>query len=57
MALTTLAGKLIAEAVAGSAERVDVFARLPQPGFPGGPLLRRPGMVAGMLYYALRDRL
>ena len=57
VALTTLAGKLIAEAVAGSAERFDVFARLPQPGFPGGTLLRWPGMVAGMLYYALRDRL
>ena len=57
VALTTLAGKLIAEAVAGSAERFDVFARLPQPGFPGGTLLRWPAMVAGMLYYALRDRL
>ncbi len=43
VALTTLAGKLIAEAVAGRAERFDVFARLPQPGFPGGTLLRRPG--------------
>ena len=57
VALTTLAGKLIAEAVAGSAERFDVFARLPQPSFPGGTLLRWPGLVAGMLYYALKDRL
>ncbi len=57
MALTTLAGKLIAEAVAGSAERFDVFARLPQPSFPGGTLLRWPGLVAGMLYYTLRDKL
>jgi len=57
VALTTLAGKLIAEAVAGSAERFDVFARLPQPRFPGGTLLRWPGLVAGMLYYTLRDRL
>ena len=57
VALTTLAGKLIAEAVAGSAERFDVFARLPQPNFPGGTLLRWPGLVAGMLYYALRDKL
>ncbi|MEE9209415.1 MAG: FAD-binding oxidoreductase [Kiloniellales bacterium] len=57
MALTSLAGKLIAEAVAGTAERFDVFARIPQPSFPGGTLLRRPGMVAAMLYYALRDRL
>jgi gamma-glutamylputrescine oxidase len=57
VALTTLAGKLIAEALAGTAERFDVFARLPQPDFPGGTLLRRPGLVAGMLYYSLRDKL
>ena len=57
VALTTLAGKLIAEAVAGSAERFDVFARLPQANFPGGTLLRWPGLVAGMLYYSLRDKL
>jgi gamma-glutamylputrescine oxidase len=57
VALTSLAGKLIAEAVAGSAERFDVFARLPQPSFPGGTLLRWPGLVAGMLYYTLRDKL
>jgi gamma-glutamylputrescine oxidase len=25
--------------------------------FPGGPLLRHPLYVAGMLWYALRDRL
>ncbi len=57
VALTTLAGKLIAEAVAGSAERFDIFAGLPQPSFPGGTLLRWPGLVAGMLYYTLRDKL
>ena len=57
VALTSLAGKLIAEAVAGTAERFDVFARIPQPTFPGGTLLRRPGMAVGMLYYSLRDRL
>lgn len=57
VALTTLAGKVIAEAVAGTAERFDVFARIPHRAFPGGTLLRRPGQVVGMLYYALRDRL
>jgi hypothetical protein len=25
--------------------------------FPGGTLLRRPALIAGMLYYGLRDRL
>jgi gamma-glutamylputrescine oxidase len=57
VALTSLAGKLIAEAVAGTAERFDVFARIPKPGFPGGTLLRWPGLIAGMLYYSLRDKL
>ncbi len=55
--LTTLAGDLIAQAMRGSAERFDLFARLPGRPFPGGPLLRHPLYVAGMLYYALRDRL
>ncbi len=55
--MATLAGKLIAEAVAGTAERFDVMARIPSPSFPGGTLLRWPGLVAGMLYHALKDRL
>ena len=53
----TFAGKLIAEAVSGTAERFDVMAGLPDSNFPGGTLLRWPGLVAGMLYYSLRDRL
>lgn len=57
VALASLAGKLIAEAVAGTAERFDVMASLPAPPFPGGRLLRYPLMVLGMLYYSLRDRL
>ena len=57
MSLTALAGKLAAEAVAGTAERFDVFARLPHRDFPGGALLRRPSLVLAMLYYRLRDLL
>jgi gamma-glutamylputrescine oxidase len=55
--IATLAGKLLAEAIAGTAERFDVMAEVPSPRFPGGTLLRWPGLVAGMLFYALRDRL
>ena len=55
--LAQLAGRLMAEAVAGSAERFDVFADLQHRSFPGGAWLRKPLLVAGMLYYALRDRL
>jgi gamma-glutamylputrescine oxidase len=55
--LATLAGQLIAEALAGQAERFDVMAALKVPRFPGGTLLRWPALVLGMLYYGLRDRL
>ena len=51
------AGKVIAEAIGGTAEQFDVFASLPVRRFPGGTLLRYPGMVLGMLYYGLKDRL
>ncbi|HSK41524.1 MAG TPA: FAD-binding oxidoreductase [Arenibaculum sp.] len=54
--LTGLAGKLIAEAVAGTAERFDVFARIPHQSFPGGPL-RMPMLVLAMLWYRIRDLL
>ena len=57
MTLTGLAGKLVAEAVAGTAERFDVFARIPHRDFPGGPILRRPSLMMAMLYYRLRDLL
>jgi gamma-glutamylputrescine oxidase len=57
MALAGLAGKLVAEAVAGTAERFDVFARLPHRDFPGGRHLRRPSLVLAMLYFRLRDML
>jgi gamma-glutamylputrescine oxidase len=57
MSLTGLAGKLVAEAVAGSAERFDVFARIPHRDFPGGRLFRRPSLMLAMLYYRLRDLL
>ncbi len=53
--LAGIAGKLLAEAVAGHAERFDVFARIPHADFPGGALLRRPALVLAMLYYRLRD--
>ena len=52
----TLAGKLIAGAIAGDATGFERFASLPVRPFPGGTLLRWPGLVAGMLWYGLRDR-
>ncbi len=55
MALAGLAGQLAAEAVAGTAERFDVFARIPHRDFPGGRWLRRPTLMLAMLYFRLRD--
>jgi len=55
--LPALTGKVLAEAMAGTAERFDLLAGLAPPEFPGGAALRSPLYVLGMLWYALRDRL
>lgn len=55
IALSTIAGKLVAEAVAGQAERFDLFTRLAHRDFPGGPLLRTPTLVLAMMWYRLKD--
>ena len=57
LALTGLAGKLVAEAINGDASRFDVFARLRHSPFPGGQMFRTPALVLGMLWYRLRDLL
>jgi gamma-glutamylputrescine oxidase len=57
IALTGIAGKLVAQAVAGTAERFDVFARIPHRTIPGGPALRAPVLALALLYYKLRDML
>lgn len=57
IALTALAGKVLAEAAAGTAERLDVFERIPHRRFPGGPALRTPALVLAMAWYRMRDLL
>ncbi|WP_043090282.1 FAD-binding oxidoreductase [Xanthomonas sp. SHU 166] len=57
VAATGLAGAVIAAAIAGQAQRLDVFARIPHAPFPGGRLLRTPLLVAAMSWYKLRDAL
>ena len=57
MALTGLAGKLLAETVVGQAERFDVFARITHKDFPGGRFMRTPLLVLATAYYRLRDLL
>ncbi len=55
--LSTLAGKLVVDAMAGAAAEFDLFAGVAPPPLPGGESLRGPLHVLGMLWYALRDRL
>lgn len=57
VAMASLAGKLLAQAIAGNAEKFDIFEKVPSATFPGGHYLRWPGLVLGMLYYSLRDKL
>ena len=55
VALTGLAGQLVAQAIAGQSERFDLFASLQHRSFPGGALLRMPSLVLGMLYHRLAE--
>ena len=55
VALTGLAGKLVANAMTGEAEQFEIFSRLKHRKFPGGALLRTPSLVLGTLYHRLRD--
>ena len=57
VALTGLAGKLVAEAIAGQAERFDVFAAIPHARFPGGRTFRLPALLLATTYFRLRDML
>ena len=50
-------GRLLGRAVMGDHRDIDLLGRLPAPAFFGGSLLRWPALVAGLSYYALRDRL
>ncbi len=55
LALTGIAGKLVAEAIDGDARRFDTFSRIRHRAFPGGKLLRMPALVVGMAYHRLKD--
>ena len=57
IAATGLAGKLLAEAVAGQTERFDLFNQINHLPFPGGTLFKTPALVLAMAWYRLRDML
>lgn len=56
VALGTLSGQIVAEAIAGQAERFDAMQNIETPRFPGGQLMRQPLLVLAMLWYSLRDK-
>lgn len=57
VALSGMAGRVMAEAVMGQDEGLANFEALPVPRFPGGTSLRAPILTLAMTWYAMRDRL
>ncbi|MFT4793806.1 MAG: gamma-glutamylputrescine oxidase [Paracoccaceae bacterium] len=57
VALATMAGRLLAQAIKVDRTGFDAMADLPTPTFPGGAAMRKPTLVAAMLLARLRDAL
>jgi len=57
VAMSGMAGKVLAEAVAGQAARFDTLAALKVPNYPGGTMLRAPIRHLAMTWFSLRDKL
>jgi len=55
LALSTLAGKLIAEKISGTSNRFNFFQSISHFTIPGGNLLRRPIYASAVAYYKFRD--
>lgn len=56
MALSGLAGKLMAEAIAGTAERFDLFGDIPHREIPTSAWIRESALSLTVLWYRLLDR-
>jgi gamma-glutamylputrescine oxidase len=57
VALTGIAGRVVAQAIAGERASFDLFANLKHARFPGGPAWRRPALEIGMLYHRVLEML
>ncbi|MEH6581370.1 MAG: FAD-binding oxidoreductase [Halioglobus sp.] len=55
--VTHLAGQVMAEAISGDMERLDIFSRIKPRPLPGLRRLSVPAVSLGMLYYQLKDKL
>jgi len=55
--VTHLAGRIMADAVAGTMEQFDLFADVKPFIVPGARLFNKPMVALGVLYYQIKDRL
>jgi len=55
LALSTLAGKIIAEKISGFPDRFNFFESIKHISIPGGDFFRRPIYSAAIAYYKMRD--
>lgn len=57
VAPTHLAGKILADIVAGDSEQFDVFSKVRHWRLPGGKWFANPVLALGMLYFRVKDAL
>ena len=55
LALSVLAGKLIAEKISGDSERFDFFKKINHLSIPGGNIMRRSIYSSAVAYYKIKD--
>ncbi|MCP5092301.1 MAG: FAD-binding oxidoreductase [Gammaproteobacteria bacterium] len=55
--VTHLAGRIMADAVAGTVEQFDLFANVSKFVVPGAHTFSKPMVSLGMMYYQIKDRL
>lgn len=54
---THIMGEIVADAIGGTLEHFDLFAKMPQIRLPGGNYFGKQIVALGMLYYRLKDLL
>jgi len=55
--VTHLAGQILADAIAGTFERFDIFEKVKPLTVPGSSVFSKPMVALGMMYYSLKDLL
>jgi gamma-glutamylputrescine oxidase len=55
LALSTLAGKLIAEKISGKSERFNFFNKIKHLSMPGSDIMRRPIYTSAIIFYKIKD--